>query len=159
MITRFDLGANPLDLWIAMVERAHYMLGNLEYHYPAPGQPYYELTRLFVRVLNQYAGTLAGGPPASSAASSPTATMRAIRMASYRSRPCRSPTSAGRCRRYAGTRSRTQALQFSPSLLAKLEQNPAPFSERLTFNAGPGRRTCPYSTVSASHSPPACSRS
>ena len=42
-ITRFDLGANPLDFRIAMVERAHTCSATLEYRYPTPGQPYYEL--------------------------------------------------------------------------------------------------------------------
>ena len=134
-ITRFDLGADPLGYRIAMVERAHYLLGGLEYRYPAPGQSYYKLTRLFVRVLNQYAGhslavsRFVGG----------IVTNRNHAGDRDAVLPVQAVPSADQRRalqalcRYALS---DKALQFSPSLLAKLEQNPAPFSERLPSSFG-----------------------
>ena len=135
LITRFDLGADPLTYRIAMVERAHYMLGNLEYRYPAPGQSYYELTRVFVRVLNQFAGNsldvsrFVGGIITNrNHAGDVNAVLpvQAVPFADQR-------RALQALVRYALS---DKALQFSPSLLAKLEQNPAPFSDRLPSGSG-----------------------
>ena len=134
-ITRFDLGANPLDFRIAMVERAHSMLGTLEYHYPAPGQSYYELTRLFVRLLNQYAGhslavsRFVGGIITNRNHAGDKGAVLPVQAVAFADQRRALQTLC----RYALS---DQALQFSPSLLAKLEQNPAPFSDRLPSSFG-----------------------
>ncbi|MBV9852279.1 MAG: zinc-dependent metalloprotease [Armatimonadetes bacterium] len=132
LITRFDLGADPLAYRIAMTERAHALLGSLEYRYPASGQSYYELTRLFVRVLNQYAGhsvavsRFVGGILTNrnhAGDKDAVLPVQAVPFADQR-------RALQALVRYALS---DRALQFSPSLLAKLEQNPAPFSDRLPF--------------------------
>ena len=134
-ITRFDLAANPLAYGIAMVERSHVLLNTLEYRYPAPGESYYELTRLFVRVLNQYAehslavSRFVGGIVTNrnhAGDKDAVLPVQAVPFADQRR------ALQALCR-YALS---DTALQFSPSLLAKLEQNPAPFSDRLPFSFG-----------------------
>jgi hypothetical protein len=126
-ITRFDMGADPLAFRVAMIERSHHLLGTLEYKYPANGQSYYELTRMFMRILNQYS-------------SNALAVARFVGgVVTYRSHagdpgsglPVQPVPFADQRRALHVLRQymlSDKSLQFTPSLLAKLEQNPIPFS-------------------------------
>ena len=135
LVTRFDLAADPLTYRIALVERAHSILNTLEYRYPTPGNSYYELTRVFVRVLNQYAGhslavsRFVGGIVTNrnhAGDRDAVLPVQAVPFADQRR------ALQALCR-YALS---DTALQFSPSLLAKLEENPAPFSDKLPYTFG-----------------------
>jgi hypothetical protein len=58
-ITRFDLGANPLDYWQRMFDVSRYLLTTLPQREPKPGQNYFEFTKKFSRLLNMYARSAA----------------------------------------------------------------------------------------------------
>ncbi len=128
--SRFDLGAHPLDYRVAMVERAHRALGTLEYRYPAPGQSYYELTRMFVRMLNEYASQalyvsgFIGGIVKDRNHRGDAGYVLPVQVVAFDDQRRALQTL---CRYVLSD----QSLQFTPSLLAKLEQNPVPFSDRL----------------------------
>jgi len=133
-ITRYDLSSDPLAYRVALVEKAHRMLGLLEFRQPLPGEPYYTLTRKFTRILGQYnsnsvavarfiggivternhygdAGAVAPVQPVPFADQ-----RRALQVL------CRIVFS-------------DTALRFSPDLLARLQQNPVPYGP-LTAGAG-----------------------
>ena len=133
-ITRYDLSSDPLAYRVALVEKAHRMLGLLEFRQPLPGEPYYTLTRKFTRILGQYnsnsvavarfiggivternhygdAGAVAPVQPVPFADQ-----RRALQVL------CRIVFS-------------DTALRFSPDLLARLQQNPVPYGP-LTAGGG-----------------------
>jgi hypothetical protein len=135
MITRFDLGAQPIDFRIVMVQRSHYLLKNLEYHYPAPGQTYYDLTRLFIRTLNQYAENalevarfIGGVLTNRNHADDPEAVLPVSAVPYSQQRQA--------LKALCDYVYSTQSLQFSPSLLSKLQADPSPASDQLpaSFN-------------------------
>jgi hypothetical protein len=129
-ITRFDLGQNPLDFRVAMVGRAHDLLSNLEYRYPQPGQAYYQLTRVFVRSLNEYAGQalevsrFVGGIVTDRNHKGDAGSVLPVQPVLFADQRRALQTLC----QYVLSDS---SLQFSPSLLAKLEENPVPYSDRL----------------------------
>jgi hypothetical protein len=58
-ITRFDLGANPLDYWQRMFDVSRYLLTTLPQREPKNGENYFEFTKKFNRLLNLYARSAA----------------------------------------------------------------------------------------------------
>ena len=158
LVTRFDLAADPLTHRIALVERAHSILNTLEYRYPAPGVSYYELTRVFVRVLNQYAAhslavsRFVGGIVTDRNHAGDKGAVLPVEAVPFSDQ--RRALEA-LCR-YALS---DTALQFSPSLLAKLEQKPGPLQRQNCPSPSVARRTCPCWTSSASRSRSACTPS
>ena len=117
-----------------MVEKAHRMLGLLEFRTPQPGEPYYTLTRKFTRILGQYnsnsvavARFIGGivternhyGDVGAVAPVQPVPFADQRRALQVLCRIVFSDT----------------ALRFSPDLLARLQQNPVPYGP-LTAGAG-----------------------
>ncbi len=133
-ITRYDLSSDPLAYRIALVERAHLMLGLLEFRRPAPGEPYYTLTRRFTRILGQYNSNAVAvtrfiggiiternhyGDPGAVVPVRPVPFADQRRALQFLCHILFSDT----------------ALRFSPDLLARLQQNPVPYGP-LTAGAG-----------------------
>jgi hypothetical protein len=135
-VTRFDLAADPLAFRVAMTERAHYMLGSLEYRYPQPGQPYYTLTRQFIRLLNQYVensqevARFIGGVVTNRNHAGDIDSVLPVEPVNFASQRLALDTL---CQFVLSSKS----LQFTPSLLAKLEENPAPMSDELPQSYNP----------------------
>ncbi len=55
LITRFDLGKNPLDYWATVFREVNRMVPQLPAKAVKPGENYYELTRSFNGMLSMYA--------------------------------------------------------------------------------------------------------
>lgn len=134
-ITRYDLSSDPLAYRVALVEKAHRMLGLLEVQTPPPGEPYYKLTRKFTRILGQYnsnsvaVARFIGG----------IVTERNHFGDANAVAPVQ-PVPFADQRRALGVLCQIvfsdSALRFSPDLLARLQQNPVPFGP-LQAGGGP----------------------
>ncbi len=133
-ITRYDLSSDPLTYRVAMVEKAHRMLGILEFRQPLPGEPYYTLTRKFTRILGQYnSNSVAVARFIGGIVTERNHYGDANAVAPVQPVP------------FADQRRALQvlcsivfsdnALRFSPDLLARLQQNPVPYGP-LTAGAG-----------------------
>ncbi len=54
-VTRFDLTAEPLDYWTQLMQTSRHLMFNLDKHSPKPGESYWEFTKDFNMLLNEYA--------------------------------------------------------------------------------------------------------
>lgn len=59
LITRFDLGSDPLAYWSRKLQVSRHLLYNLSPRLPRRGESYWEFTRAFNGLLNEYASSAA----------------------------------------------------------------------------------------------------
>lgn len=59
LVTRFDLGSDPLAYWTRKLQVSRHLLYNLSPRLPRKGESYWEFTRAFNGLLNEYASSAA----------------------------------------------------------------------------------------------------
>jgi hypothetical protein len=55
LVTRFDLGRDPLAYWLKHMQMTRFLIFNLDKRQPRKGESYWEFTRDFYRLINVYA--------------------------------------------------------------------------------------------------------